>query len=199
MNRSPKILSSWLPPPIASSICVLCRWMIRILVTVRCIMRSIPIAEILKTFVSLFSCSKLSRFIYALCSFAHFICANCTSFPFRFVQGANSIRQLSLLYYIYPQSPTRSLFKSGLPPAGCFCFWGFSYKKRSAVSRRRFWGLFWLIPGTGTGNQEGISCHTPLIRARRGNKDSGLRAAGHDSGLCPENPRPFEKGRRKLP
>ena len=73
---------------------------------------------------------RICRFIYVPCSFTRFICANCTSFPFRFVQGANSIRQLSLLYYIYPQSPTRSLFKSGLPPAGCFCFGGSLIKKK---------------------------------------------------------------------
>ena len=41
---------------------------------------------------------------------------------------------------------------------------------------------FWLIPGADTGNQEGISC-----------------PAGHDSGLCPENPQAFrERLERKL-
>ena len=35
---------------------------------------------------------------------------------------------------------------------------------------------FWLIPGSNTGNQEGIS---PV--------------ATGDSGLCPENPQTFEK------
>ena len=63
----------------------------------------------------------------------------------------------------------------------------------------RFLFIFRLIPGSDTGNQEGIPCHTPLIRARRGNKDSGLRAAGHSSGLCPENPQAFrERLERKL-
>ena len=42
-------------------------------------------------------------------------------------------------------------------------------------------------------NQKGISCHTHLIRARRGNEDSGLWAAGHDSGLCPKNPQPLKR------
>lgn len=40
--------------------------------------------------------------------------------------------------------------------------------------------LFWLIPVNGR-NQKGISS-----------------VATDDSGRCPENPRPFEKGRRKL-
>ena len=50
-------------------------------------------------------------------------------------------------------------------------------------SLRRAMGFyFWLIPGADTGNQEGISC-----------------PAGHDSGLCPENPQAFrERLERKL-
>ncbi len=44
------------------------------------------------------------------------------------------------------------------------------------------WFLFELIPGSDTGNQEGISC-----------------PAGHDSGRCPENPQAFrERLERKL-
>ena len=42
-------------------------------------------------------------------------------------------------------------------------------------------GFIWLIPRSDTGNQEGIP-----------------RPAGRGSGLCPENPQPFEKGWRKL-
>ena len=41
--------------------------------------------------------------------------------------------------------------------------------------------LFWLKPGSDTGFQKGIS-----------------PSADGDSGLCPENPQPFEKGWRKL-
>ena len=50
-----------------------------------------------------------------------------------------------------------------------------------ATCASRFFCNYLLIPGADTGNQEGIPC-----------------PAGHGSGLCPENPRPFEKGRRKL-
>ena len=45
----------------------------------------------------------------------------------------------------------------------------------------RLFFYFYLIPGSDTGNQRGIP-------------DS----AESDSGLCPENPQPFEKGWRKL-
>ena len=41
--------------------------------------------------------------------------------------------------------------------------------------------MFGLKPGAGTGFQKGIP-----------------RPAGRGSGLCPENPQPFEKGWRKL-
>ena len=66
-------------------------------------------------------------------------------------------------------------------------------KKKSATRKSRnllerpsfrtvfpFW-LFELIPGSDTGNQKGI----PPV-------------ATGGSGLCPENPQPFEKGWRKL-
>ena len=89
-----------------------------------------------------------------------------------------------------------------------------TYKKENRSFRNGFL--------SGFQPQESLAAHS-FIRAQRGNKDSDLRALGgafllflvdsgmrrnqkgiprsaeRVSGLCPENPRPFEKGRRKLP